>query len=99
MDAGVDQGVANSRARPRRALTPLWPYPGRQLGAGFNPLAFKGAEHIPSQRALGQWIQLDLYKGGARLTNAIIYQARLLIVSGGGTTGHLFQGSQSLRGV
>ena len=100
MDAGVDQGAANSRARPRRALTLLWPYPGRQLGAGFNPLAFKGAEHIPPQRcSLRQWIQLDLYEGGARLTNAIIYQARLLIVSGGGTTGRLFQGSQSLQGV
>ena len=88
MDAGVDQGAANSRARPRRALTLLWPYPGRQLGAGFNPLAFKGAEHAYPLPACspGQWIQLDLYKGGARLTNAIIYQARLLIVSGGGTT-------------
>jgi hypothetical protein len=46
MDAGVDQGAANSRARPRRALTLLWPYPGRQLGAGFNPLAFKGRSYL-----------------------------------------------------
>jgi hypothetical protein len=41
---------------------------------------------------------VDLYKaGGARLTNAIIYQARLLIIWGGGTTGHLFQGGQSTK--
>ena len=51
MGAGVDQGVAMPQARPRRALTRLLPRPGRQLEAGFNPLAFKGAEHIPSQRA------------------------------------------------
>ena len=50
-------------------------------------------------RAAEQRMQLDLREGGARLTDAIIHQARLLITWGGGAAGRLFQGSQPLRGV